>query len=235
MLRQLGVWTVVTCVLLLAWGTAGAATPQRAAFRATLTATLTKSWTATQTVTDECEEVTTNAGQWKLTLATRRPSRLVILGPSARGRPLRISPGVVGSIAGTATQAGSTRLETRGPRCTRSIKRTDCNRQRRSFRGATVRLTSPSQGIARFAPLQRASAARSFRGTCPEATADIRAIRTDLRLADAPLSAADAFNPNVPRFFIRGNTEQVTTIEGEYDGRVTERVRWTLTFTRVAR
>ena len=30
-------------------------------------------------------------------------------------------------------------------------------------------------------------------------------------------------------------TEQVTTLEGEIDGRVTERVRWTLDFTRLAR
>ncbi|MDP9491799.1 MAG: hypothetical protein M3P42_06305 [Actinomycetota bacterium] len=232
MQRQLGVWIVVTCVLLLGWGTAGAATPQRAAFRVTLTATLTKDWTATRTVSAECEEVTTNAGQWKLTLATRRASRIVIVGPSARGRPLRISPAVVRSIAGTATQDGSIRLETRGPRCTRSIKRTDCDGRRRSFRGATARLTSPSPGTARFARMQGASAAR-IRGTCPEEPADITAIRTDLSLADAPLSAADVFDRYVPRFFISGNTEQETTIEGDYDGRVIERVRWKLTFTRL--
>jgi hypothetical protein len=234
-LRQFGVSLVALLVLTLAWGAAGAATPQRAAFRVTLTATLTKDWTATRTVTAECEEVTTNAGQWKLTLATRRPSRMVIVGPSARGRPLRISPAVVGSIAGTATQAGSIRLETRGPRCTRSIKRTDCDSQRRSFRRATARLTSPSRGTARFARLQGASAARSFSGNCPEEPAEISSIRTDLSLADAPLSAADAFARDVPRFFISGNTEQVTTIEGDYDGRVTERVRWKLTFTRLPR
>lgn len=233
MLRQLGVWIVMTCVLLLGWGAAGAATPKQAAFRVTLTATLTKDWTATRTVSAECEEVTTNAGQWKLTLATRRPSRIVIAGPSARARPLRISPAVVGSIAGTATQTGSIRVETSGPRCTRSVKRTDCNRQRRSFRGATARLTSPARGVARFARLQGASSARSFRGNCPETPAEISSIRTDLSLADAPLSSADAFDRNVPRFFISGNTEQVTTIEGEYDGRVVERVRWKLTFTRL--
>jgi hypothetical protein len=232
-LRQFGVWIVVTCVLLLAWGTAGAATPQRASFRVTLTATLTKDWTATRTESAECDEVTTNTGQWRLTLATRRASRMVIARSSARGRPLRISPAVVGSIDGTATQAGSIRVEVRGPRCTRSVNRTDCARQRRSLRGATVRLTSPAQGVARFTRLQRASTARTFRGSCPQTPADITSIRTDLSLADAPLSTADVFDPNVPRFFISGNTEQVTTIEGEYDGRVVERVRWKLTFTRL--
>jgi hypothetical protein len=234
-LRKIGVSIVAFCVLTLAWGAAGAATPQRAAFSVTLTATLTKDWTATSTVTAECEEVTTNTGKWKLTLGTRRPSRFVILRPSTPGRPLRMARAVVGSIAGTATQAGSMRVVTGGPRCTRSIERTACAGQRRSFRGATARLTSPSPSTARFGRMQGASSARSFRGNCPEESADIRAIRTDLSLADAPLPAADVFDRNVPSFFISGNTEQVTTIEGEYDGRVVERVRWKLTFTRLAR
>ncbi len=82
--------------------------------------------------------------------------------------------------------------------------------------------------------MQGASAARSFRGTCPEEPADIRSLRTDLGLADSPLSVADAFDRNVPRFFISGDTVQETTIEGEYEGKVVERVRWTLTFTRLA-
>jgi hypothetical protein len=232
-LRRYGVSMLVVSVLLLAWGVAGAATPQRAAFRVALTGTLTKDWTVARTVQRDCQEVTTNTGHWRLTLATRRPSRIVIVRPSARGRPLRISPAVVASLAGQASQTGSSRLEIRGPRCVREIRRTECARQSRSFRGATVRLTSPARGKARFAPLRGAAAARSFRSNCPEEPPDIRSIRTDLALADAPLSATDAFDRDVPRFFISGNTEQVTTIEGDYDGRVTERVRWTLTFTRL--
>jgi hypothetical protein len=222
-------------VLLLVWGAAGAATPQRAAFRVTLTGTLTKDWTVKRTVSAECDEVTTNTGHWKLTLATGRPTRVVTIGPSAPGRPLRISPGVVRSISGRASQTGSVLVNSNGPRCVRSIKRTNCAAERRSFRGATARITSPARGTARFARLQGASAARSFHGTCPEEPADIRSIRTDLNLADAPLSVADAFDRDVPRFFISGDTEQETTIEGEYDGKVVERVRWKLTFTRLAR
>ncbi len=234
MLRRFGVLSVLS-VLLLAWGAAGAATPQRAAFRVTLTGTLTKDWTVTRTVAAECDEVTTNEGHWKLTLASRRPTRIVTIGPSAPGHPLRISPDVVRSIDGRASQTGSIRVDTRGPRCVRSVRRSNCAGQARSFRGATVRLTTPARGTARFARLQGASAARSFRGTCPEEPADIRSIRTDLSLADAPLAAADTFDRNVPRFFISGNTTQETTIEGEYDGKVIERVRWTLTFTRLKR
>jgi hypothetical protein len=73
-----------------------------------------------------------------------------------------------------------------------------------------------------------------LRGSCPDEPAEVRALRTDLRLAGAPLSAADVFSRKVPRFFISGNTTQETTIEGEYDGKVREHVRWALTFTRVS-
>jgi hypothetical protein len=83
-------------------------------------------------------------------------------------------------------------------------------------------------------PLQGASAVRSFRGNCPEEPTDIRSLKTDLDLADAPLSAADAFDRSVPRFFISGDSVLETTIEEEYDGKAIERVRWRLTFTRLA-
>jgi len=235
-LRQIEVWVILGCVFLMGWGAAGAATPQRAVFSVTLTGNLTKDWTLTRTVADgECDKVTTTNGHWRLDLATRKSSRFVILGPSAPGRPLRVSSGVVRSIAGTASQSGLNRLATRGPRCVSATQTRNCGSQRRSFRNATVRLASPARGVGRFGRLQGAAPARSFSGSCPEEPAEIRSIRTELTLADAPLTAADAFDRNVPRFFISGNTTQETTLEGEYNGKVTERVRWTLTFTRLKR
>jgi hypothetical protein len=231
--RRFGVILVGTCVLLLAWGAAGAATPQRAEFRVTLTGTLTKDWTHTRIVQAECNRVTTYGGHWKLKLATRRPSRIVIARAASSRGALRLPRATVTSIAGQATQSGLRRFELRGPRCDREVRRTTCAGQRRSFRGASARLTSPARGKARFAPLRGAAAVRSFRRTCPEEPPEISSIRTDLALADAPLFAADVFDGDVPRFFISGNTQQVTTLEGPYDGRVTERVRWTLTFTRL--
>lgn len=233
MLRLIGVWVVLGCVLLLGWGAAGAATPQRAAFSVTLGGTMTTDWTLKRTVADgECDKVATSNGHWQLGLATKRSSRIVILGPSSPGRRLQIASGVVRWIAGTASQKVLTRLATRGPRCVRSTQTRNCGSQRRSFRNATVRLTSPARGVGRLTRLQGAAPARSFRGSCPEEPAAIRSIRTDLSLADAPLIAADAFDRNVPRFFISGNTTQETTLTGGYNGKVTERVRWTLTFTR---
>jgi hypothetical protein len=231
-LRRVGVWVLVTAVLVLAWGTAGAATPRRAAFTVTLTASLTKDWTIKRAVEGECTETTTTTGHWRMNLETRRASRMVVTA-SGRGRPLRISPAVVHTIAGTATQTGSVRTASEGPRCVRSIQQRSCARKRARVRNASVRLTSPRSGVARFAKLQGIAAARSFAGTCPEQPAHVRSLRTDLGLADGPLAASDVFDRGVTRFFITGNTTQETTITGPYDGKVTERVQWTLTFSRV--
>src|SRR5918999_2851750 len=230
MLRRLGVSILVSSVLLLAWGAAGAATPQRAAFRVTLTGTLTKAWTITRTVEGDCEEITRTRGHWRLTLATRRPSGVLVLGPSRAGRPLRFEPGIVRSIAGTGVQRGSRDFVRRGPGCENSTLHADCAQKRRSFRNAWARLWSPRRGRARFGRLHDASAARLFGGNCPQQPAVVRAIRTELTLADAPLSTADAFDRNVRRFYIARNSTQETTLEGEWDGKVVERVRWTLTF-----
>jgi hypothetical protein len=232
-LRLRGVLVLLVCVVSLGWGAAGAATTQRAAFNVKLTATLTKDWTVSRTVEGECTEVTTHTGQWRMTLATRRRSRIAFTS-RGRGRRLGISPSLVRAIGGSATQGGSVLLTSRGPGCVGSIRKVRCALRRVAFRGAAVRLTTPRAGLARFTALGGVSAARSFRGSCPEEPANIRALRTDLRLADAPLSSADVFSRDVPRFFISGNTTQETTIEGEYDGKVTERVRWTLTFTRIS-
>lgn len=233
MLRFHGVLVLLVCVLFLGWGAAGAATPQRAAFKVKLTGTLTKDWTVSRTVKDDCTEVTTHTGQWRMTVGTRRQSRIAFTS-RGRGRRLGISPSAVRAIAGSASRGGSVLITLRGPGCTGSIRKVRCAPKRASFRGATVRLTTPRVGRARFATLAGVAAARSWQGSCPDEPADVRALRTDLRLADAPLSAADVFSRKVPRFFISGNTTQETTIEGEYDGKVTEHVRWTLTFTRVS-
>jgi hypothetical protein len=232
LLRRLGVYIVLSSVLVLAWGAAGAATAQRAAFRVTLTGTLTKDWTINRTVEGDCEEITKTTGHWRMALATRRATRVVVLGPSRAGQPLRFAPGVIRAIAGRATQGGSREVVRRGPACESTALHADCVKRRASFRNASARFWSPRRARVRFGRLS--GAARSFGGTCPEQPADVRSIRTELTLADAPISAADVFDRGVSRFYIGGNTTQETTLEGEWDGKVVERVRWTLTFARLS-
>ena len=202
-------------------------------FDVTLTATLTKDWTVKRVVQGECVETTTATGHWKLSLRSRRSSRLAFTAPAGRSRALRLSPAVVRAISGTATQGGRLRTDTGGPRCVRSTRTINCAVKRASFRNASARLTTPRAGTARFARIQGAGPSRSLRSSCPEEPSDVRAARTELELAEAPLSTPDVFDRGVPLFFITGDSEQVTTIEGDYDGRVTERVRWKLTFKRL--
>jgi hypothetical protein len=214
----------MACVLSLAWGVAGAATPQRAVFRVSLTGTLTKDWTISRESQDRCVGTTRSTGRWRMRVATRRKStvRFVSVG---RRRPLRIDPAIVRAIAGTATQAGTVR-------CGQSAVRTCATKQVR-FRNASVRLLSPRRGFARFARTRGIPAVYGLSSACPEEPVDIRILRTDLDIAEAPLDAADVFDREVTRFFISGNTTQQTTVSGTYEGLATERVRWTLTFTRV--
>ena len=117
MLRLRGVLVLLVCVVSLGWGAAGAATPQRAAFKVKLTGTLTKDWTVSRTVEGECTEVTTHTGQWRMTLGTRRQSRIAFTS-WGRGRRLGISPSLVRAIAGSATRGGSVLVTSRGPGCT---------------------------------------------------------------------------------------------------------------------
>jgi hypothetical protein len=234
MLRRFGVSLALLCVVTLALGAAGAATAKRAVFSVTFTATLTKDWTLTETADDDCAATTRFAGQWRLQLASRRAARVVATAPPGRGQRVRFSGAEIRALFGTARQTGSTTTG-RSVRCGEEGVQRDCTREQRAVRNARARFGSPRAGILRFHPLQGAAGVRSLTASCGNEPRDVRAIRTDLTLADGPLSAADVFARDVPRFFVSGNTEQVTTIEGDIEGRVTERVRWTLTFRRLAR
>jgi hypothetical protein len=232
---RLGVTFGLACLLVVAGGIAHGAKPRQASFRAELSATLTKDWTFTRVEPEmDCTRMTRGVGRWRAKLSTRAPTRVRAI--AAPGGRVRFTGATLRTIAGTATQSGTTVITSRGPGpCDRLSRTVRCGEQRRSFRGASVSFGSPRRGVVQFRPLRGASRIRSFDSVCPEEPADIRAIRTDLPLAPGPLDAADVFARDVRRWFISGDSQQVTTIEGDVPGRVTERVRWTLTFTRIAR
>jgi hypothetical protein len=232
-LLRLGVWALLICVLAVAGASAYAATPKQAVFKVTLTATLTKDWTFTQ-VDDEtdCTRTTRGIGHWQAKFSTRSAGRVRAV-DAGRGK-VRFA-GTVKALAGSANQSGSiTTLAGGPPPCDRMSRSVRCGNERRSFRGGSTTVSSPRRGVLQLARLRGGDAIR-FRSTCLDEPSDIRAIRTDLPLATGPLDAADVFGRNIPRFFITGDTEQVTTLEGEVEGRITERVRWKLVFTRLAR
>lgn len=234
-LLRVGVITLFLFLLAVAGGVAHAAKPKQAVFRVTLSATLTKTWTFSRVEAEAgCTETIRGVGRWEAKLSARRPGRVRAI--AAGGGKVRFSGATLAAIAGTASQSGTMTVTASGPPpCNRRARSVRCNPERQTFKGASSSLRSPRKGILQLGSLRGAGAARSFRSNCLEEPADIRAIRTDLPLATGPLAVEDVFGRNVPRFFISGDTEQVTTLEGDVNGQVTERVRWTIVFTRLAR
>jgi len=234
-LLRLGVWALLACLLASAGTSAYAAEQKQALFKVTLSATLTKEWTFTRIEESEtdCVRTTRGSGRWQTKLSSKTAARMRAIAVS-NGR-VRFSGAVVAALAGTAARSGLMTTIAGGPApCERFSRTARCGQERRTFRRASASVASPRRGILRLGRLRGADSIRSFRSTCLEEPSDIRAIRTDLPLATGPLDSRDVFDPNVPRWFVTGDTEQVTTLEGEIDGRVTERVRWTLNFTRLA-
>jgi hypothetical protein len=220
----LGVSGLIACLLVSASGSALAAKPSSARFRLTLTATLTKTWNVARSEGEPgCIRTTKSSGRWQATLATKRVSRVRFVG------------GTIKAIAGAAAQSGTNGVVGQGsPPCSRQTRTVRCATQRRSFRGATTVLANPRKGVLALGRLRGANAVRSFSPQCPEEPLAVRAVRTDLPLATGPLDGADAFRRDIPKFFVRGDVQQQTSITGDLEGTVNERVRWTVTFTRVA-
>jgi hypothetical protein len=224
---------VVLFVLVCASGSALAAKPKQARFRVTLTGTLTKTWAFTKSEGEPgCVISTRGTGKWETKLATRQATRIRIVAVS--GGKLRFAGAPITTIAGAATRSATTAVNGQGsPPCERQSKTMQCAAQRRPFSGGWSGIATPRRGVLQLGRLRTAKAIRASGPPCPEEPADIRSIQTDLPLATGPISAGDAFNRNIARFFVTGDSQQQTTISGDIDGTVTERVRWTATFTRL--
>jgi hypothetical protein len=219
-------------VVVLAAGTAHAALREEAVFKVTLTATLTKEWKFTRVEEEAgCTRTTRGAGRWQTMVATRRAATVRAI--AAGGGKVRFSGAVLRPLAGKVSQTGSLTTQSTGePSCERVARSVRCAREGRSFRGASASFASPRRRVLRLGRLRGADGIR-FRSNCLDVPLDIHELKTDLPLAPGPLAAGDVFSRNVPRWFVTGDTEQVTTIEGDVTGRVTERVRWTLNFRRL--
>ena len=232
--RQLrvGSLSLVASLFMLAVGTAHAAQRDEARFNVTLTATLTKEWKFTRVEEEAgCTRTTRGSGRWQTTLATRRAATVRAI--SQTGGRVRFSGAVLRALTGKASQVGSFTTQATGePSCERVARSVRCPREGRGFRGASASFASPRSRVLQFGRLRGADSIR-FRSNCLDVPLDIRNLKTDLTLAPGPLDARDVFSRNVPRWFVTGDTEQVTTIEGDVTGRVTERVRWTLNFRRI--
>ena len=115
----------------------------------------------------------------------------------------------------------------------RTVSNERCSRRKQAFRGASSSLRNPRKGILQLASTRGLRLARAAQ--CPAEPPDIVSIRTDLPLATGPLDVKDVFGRDIPRFFVSGDSTQETTLTGDLEGKVVERARWTLVFTRLKR
>ena len=232
-LLRLGVLALSACVVALAGAAASAAPQKQALFRVTLTGTLTKQWTYTD-VDDagECVRVDRGSGSTTTKLSMRQPVRVRATGVGATR--VRFS-GLLSRIAGSVLRSGSRTVTMTGdlPCERRTVSDARCSRRKQTFRGASSSLRNPRKRILQLAATRGLRLARA--AACPAEPADIASIRTDLPLATGPLDVKDVFARDIPRFFVSGDTTQDSTLTGDLEGKVIERVRWTVVFTRVKR
>jgi hypothetical protein len=224
----------IACLLVSASGGALAAQDAGARFRVTLTANLTKTWNVTSSEGEPgCVRTTKSSGRWQARLAAKSVSRVRVVS-AGRGR-VRFAGGTIKALAGTASQSGTNAVIGQGaPPCDRQTRTVRCNTQRRSFRRASTVLRNPRRGVLALARMKGADAVRTFSPQCPAEPPEVRSIRTDLPLATGPLDAPDFFRDDTPKFFVTGDSQQESTITGDLEGTVIERVRWRVTFTRIA-
>jgi len=230
---RLGVLPLLACLLAIAGGVAHAAQQKQAVFRVTLTGTLSKQWTYTQVENvNECVRVTRGSGSATTKLSMKKPVRIRA---TAVGATRVGFAGSLAKIAGSVVRSSSKTITMNGdlPCERRTVSEGRCARRKVTFGGASSSLRNPRKGILQLAPLRSARPARS--PECPPEPPDIAAIRTDLPIATGPLDVKDVFGSDIPRFFISGDSTQETTLNGDLEGKVVERVRWTVVFTRLKR
>jgi hypothetical protein len=232
-LLRVGVLALAACVVALAGAAASAASQKQAVFRVTLSGTLTKQWTYTD-VGDagDCVRTVRGSGSTTTKLSMRQPVQVRAIGVGAAR--VRFS-GSLARIAGSVVRSGSRRVTVTGdlPCERRTLSDERCSRRKQTFRGASSSLRNPRKGILQLASTRGMRLGRA--AACPAEPADVASIRTDLPLATGPLDVKDVFARDVPRFFVSGDTTQETALTGALEGKVVERVRWTLVFTRLDR
>lgn len=202
------------------------ATPEaRATFRVTLTAKLTKSWNYVLTRdVGECRTSTHVVGTRTIRLRSLRPTSVTATGSPGR---VRFVSTVVGAITSQATQSGSvtvTRPGCGGP------SRDDCAVGRRTLSKQAVRFYRTRPGELSFRRTRDFGAGLST--TCPPQHPAVLVEQPALREAEGDINERQLFDADIRSQTVTGSFAEETDLEGNPDGKVVERVRWTLRFVR---
>jgi hypothetical protein len=200
-----------------------AAEAKRAVLKVSIRATVTKSWnTVTHTTLEGCDVSIHSIGVRKVVLRSKRPTRVVV---TAGGGRASYAPAAVRFVSAEATGSGQQTTKVEAP-CQPRTEHVDCARARKVTSGATYRFVRRKRNEIAF----RAARLPEVPGSCPSQSAAVRGIRPGLDEAEGALAEAELTNPRVPAQTALARADVDSDLDGDDEGRVTERVRWSLTF-----
>jgi hypothetical protein len=132
---------------------------------------------------------------------------------------------VVRLVSAEATGSGQQTTKFEAP-CQPRTEHVDCARARKVTNGATFRFFRRKRNEIAFRPARLPEVP----GSCPRQSAVVLGIRPGLHEAEGELSEARLTNPRVPAQTALASADVDSDLDGDEEGRVTERVRWSLTF-----
>src|SRR5215203_2508540 len=201
------------------------ASTQRAVLKVTLGASVTKSWnTVTHTTLDGCDVSIRSIGVRKATLRSKRATKVVV---TSRGRLVSYAPAVVKFVTVDVTGSGE-QTTTYEPPCQQPPEHVACAHTRRHVSGAAFRFFRSKRNEISF----RRARIPAVSGSCPRQSSTVRAIVPGLHQAEGRLSEAELTNPRGAIQTAIAEAVVESDLDGDEEGRATERVRWTLTFGR---
>jgi hypothetical protein len=201
------------------------ASAQRAVLKVTLGATVTKRWnTVTHTTLNGCDVSISSIGVRKATLRSKRPTRVVI---TSRGGGVSYAPAAARLVTVEVTGSGE-QTTTYEPPCQQPAEHVSCARAHRHVSGAVFRFFRSKRNELSF----RHARLPAVSASCPSQSAILRTIVPGLHQAEGEISERALTNPRVARQTAIASADVETDLDEDEEGRVTERVRWTLTFSR---
>ena len=202
-----------------------AAPARRAVLKVTLGASVTKRWnTVTHTTLNGCDVSIRSIGVRKATLRSKRPTKVVV---TSRARRVSYAPAAVEFVTVDVTGSGE-QTTTYEPPCQQPAEHIACARTRRHVSGAAFRFFRSKRNEISF----RRARLPAGSGSCPRQSATLRAILPGLHQAEGGISESSLTNLRVAGQTAIGSADVESDLDGDEEGRVTERIRWSMTFTR---
>jgi hypothetical protein len=200
------------------------AAPAPTLFRLTIVGTAHQEWsvTAAPVVSGDCRRTETSEGIRTATFRTRKSVIVRVAGG-------RVLPVVVRGILGKVILAGAnTTEEVCGG--LGSSKIADCAQTSRAFTGATVHAASPRPGFVAFKGVANVRIATA---DCPLEPADVRRRPLGPPLNLVRLPKETLMEQKLARINLRATRHRRKVYGSPQQGRLVERVEWTLKFVRV--